>query len=184
MRSDAKPSLIASARSSDVPSPARRADAAISSVVRHQMILAKLYDQVAPFVLEHGLGLVLFAPVDVVFNERNALVPDLLLLSPEQVASAEKYLDSPPPLVVEVLSPSTRRRDELKKRRLYERFGVQEYWIADPDTDRVRVYRRPAPGEPFGKVLELAAEHGERLTSPLLPGLEVDLGAVFEPPAA
>ena len=51
-------------------------------------------------------------------------------------------VQGPPELVVEIGSPSTRRRDETVKRTLYEGAGVSEYWVVDPDLDVVRVYRR------------------------------------------
>ena len=53
-----------------------------------------------------------------------------------------------PELVIEIGSPSTRKRDETIKKRLYEREGVSEYWVVDPDLDVIRVYARD--GERFG----------------------------------
>ena len=53
----------------------------------------------------------------------------------------ERYVEGPPDLVVEVSSPSTRRLDLLRKERLYERFGVPEYWFVDLDADRIEAYR-------------------------------------------
>ena len=67
-----------------------------------------------------------------------------------------------PDLVIEIGSPSTRRRDETIKRRLYERFGVVEYWIVDPDIDAVRVHR--AKDGHFGRAIELSAEAGDVLS--------------------
>ena len=50
-----------------------------------------------------------------------------------------KRLTQPPDLVVEILSPATRRRDLEEKRALYARFGVREYWIVDPNDETVTV---------------------------------------------
>jgi Uma2 family endonuclease len=61
-------------------------------------------------------------------------------------------------VLVEILSPSTRGTDEITKRKLYERFGVQEYWVVDP------------------------TERGDVLTTPLLPGWAAPLGDVFVSP--
>jgi hypothetical protein len=69
-----------------------------------------------------------------------------------------------PELVIEIGSPSTRRRDETIKRRLYERAGVDEYWIVDPEIDVVRVYRRD--GDRFGRPIELSADAGDVLARP------------------
>ena len=82
-----------------------------------------------------------------------------------------------PNLVVEIGSPSTRKRDETIKRRLYERFGVSEYWVIDPELDEIKVYRS-TEGR-YQRVAELALEHGDALESPLLPGLTLPLADIF-----
>lgn len=80
------------------------------------------------------MGLVVLTNIDVV-------EPDLLYFSNERAADVITRLHArgAPNLVVEVASPSTRGRDETIKRRLYEREGVDEYWMVDPETDVARV---------------------------------------------
>jgi Uma2 family endonuclease len=85
-----------------------------------------------------------------------------------------------PELVIEIGSPSTRKRDETIKRRLYEREGVSEYWVVDPDIDVIRVYRRE--DDRFGRARELSVEAGDVLTTPLFDGLEISLARVFQEP--
>ncbi len=85
---------------------------------------------------------------------------------------AAPAFSGPPALVVEVLSPSTRRRDEGVKRQGYEDLGVDELWLIDPDRRRARVYRRD--GERLGPTAELSA--GQPLSSPALPGFTVTVG--------
>jgi len=105
-------------------------------------------------------------------------VPDLLFVSKERAEILTKAnLQGAPDLIIEILSPSTRTRDEGLKRQLYERMGVSEYWLADPLFDAVRVYRRE--GEALLLVAELSAESGDVLTTPLLPGLELPLAEIF-----
>jgi Uma2 family endonuclease len=82
-----------------------------------------------------------------------------------------------PELVVEIASPETRRRDETIKRRLYERSGVSEYWIVDPDLEVVRICRREQGI--FGRVAELERERNDVLTTPLLSGSEMPLTRIF-----
>ena len=85
-----------------------------------------------------------------------------------------------PELVIEIASKSTRKRDETIKRRLYERDGVSEYWVVDPEVDAIRVYRRE--GDRFGRAIELTSERADVLTTPLLPGLEIELAGIFAEP--
>jgi Uma2 family endonuclease len=79
-------------------------------------------------------------------------------------------------LVVEILYPGTRKTDEQAKRQLFDRGGVREYWIVDPERDAVRVFRRQAD-----RSFPQSAEHSGRdvLTTPLLPGLEIRLTDLF-----
>jgi len=77
----------------------------------------------------------------------------------------------------EIGSPNTRKRDETIKRQLYERWGVSEYWVVDPEIDVVRVYRNESG--PFERAMELASDAGDVLGTPLLPGLEVALARIF-----
>ena len=61
----------------------------------------------------------------------------------------------------------TRTNDEVTKRKLYERFDVQEHCVVDPELETIKVYRRGDGG--LGRAAELAAEAGDILTTPLLP---------------
>ena len=80
-----------------------------------------------------------FYETDVFLSEDNNVVPDVMIVcDPEIIESKGIY--GVPDLIVEVLSPSTGRRDKLNKRELYERFGVKEYWIVDPSNKSVEVY--------------------------------------------
>ena len=78
----------------------------------------------------------MFSPYDVV-------VPDLIYFTPARFKDVvgERTRRGAPDLAIEILSPSTRRRDEILKRRLYERTGVKEYWVVDPKLETVKVHR-------------------------------------------
>jgi Uma2 family endonuclease len=114
-----------------------------------------------------------------VFSKFDVVVPDLLYLSNERAAQAltSANVQGVPELVVEIGSPGTRKRDETIKRRLYERAGVSEYWVVDPELDVIRVYGREA--DRFGRPRELSAEAGDVLVTQLLPDLELPLTRVF-----
>ena len=148
---------------------------------KHQVVLGNLHLLIGGWLQDHRVGRVMLSPFDVVFSKFDVVEPDLLYLSNER---AEQVLTSAnvqgvPELVVEIGSPSTRKRDETIKRRLYEKSGVSEYWVVDPELDVVRVYRAGEKG--FGKPVEWSLEAGDVLTTPLLAGLELPLSEVFRP---
>jgi Uma2 family endonuclease len=99
------------------------------------------------------------------------------LIAGDQLDILTKQVQGAPALVVEILSPGTRQKDEQLKRRLFERAGVREYWIVDPDRNSIRVFRRDEGGQ-----LPLVAEPthaGDSLTTPLLPDFVLPLDTFF-----
>ncbi len=146
--------------------------------LRHQQAVGSLGANLHRYAATSGFGTLFFAPVDVVLSDIDVVQPDLVWVSSSRAEIlTDANIQGAPDLVVEVLSPGTRRVDELTKRKLYERHGVLEYWIVDPELGRVRVLRRE--GEAFGPATELDVEAGQSLTSPLLPGFELALATVF-----
>jgi Uma2 family endonuclease len=147
---------------------------------RHQRVVGRLYLLIANWLENHPVGEIFLAPYDVVFSEFDVVEPDLLYLTNERAATVltELHARGVPELVVEIASKRTRKRDETIKRRLYERAGVSEYWVVDPEIDVVRVYRRD--GDSFGRAIELSREAGDVLSTTLLPGLEMPLERVFK----
>jgi Uma2 family endonuclease len=110
---------------------------------RHQEILGNLHLLIGTWLQEHPVGRVFFAPFDVVFSRSDVVEPDLLYMSNERAQEilTARHVTGAPEIVVEIGSPGTRKRDETIKKRLYERSGVIEYWIVDPEFDVIRVYR-------------------------------------------
>jgi Uma2 family endonuclease len=147
---------------------------------KHQSISINLTVMLGSWLERHPIGRVFHAPFDVVFSQFDVVEPDLLYLSNARAADAltPLHVRGVPELVIEIGSPSTRKRDETIKRRLYERAGVSEYWVVDPEIDAVRVYRRE--GDTFARVVELLADAGDALTTPLLPGFEFPLSRIFK----
>jgi Uma2 family endonuclease len=148
---------------------------------RHQLLVMQLGSPLFAFANLHRLGRVLPAPTDVVLSPHDIVQPDLLFVSATRIGIVRARIEGPPELAVEVLSPSSRRTDEMLKRRAYERWGVLELWVVDDDVQRVRVYRRGGDGA-FGRAQELSAEHGDALATPLLPGFEMRLVELFTDP--
>ena len=148
-----------------------------SPASKHQIILGNLHRLIATHTHVTKSGITLFAPYDIVFSDYDVVEPDLMYFSRERYAEVvtEKNAQGPPNLVVEILSPGTRRRDEGLKRRLYERMGVDEYWIVDPSAENVRVYRGPS-----GAYGTTRFSRNDAIVTDLLPGLEISLADVFE----
>ncbi len=148
--------------------------------VRHQQLVVRLLIEIGGHLKQHtGLGQVFGAPLDVVLSPFDVVEPDVLFVAGDQTAIlSEKNIQGPPALVIEVLSKSTRKRDAQIKRRLFERTGVGEYWLVDPELDAVQVFRPSAAGRLI-RVVELTAEDDQVLTTPLLPGCEIGLRELF-----
>lgn len=152
-----------------------------SPATPHQIIVGNLHFLIRTYLASHPVGHVFLAPLDVVLSKFDVVEPDLLFVSNRRRRVVqEKNIGGSPDLAIEVLSPGTRRTDETTKRRLYERFEVLEYWVIDPKAKAVKVYRRSAAGVPFESGGHYTLEASEVLTSPLFPGLCLDLAAVFE----
>ena len=146
---------------------------------RHQAISMNLARLTASFLHVQRLGRVYAAPLDVVFSRHDVVEPDLLYVSAErQAILTDTNVSAAPDLAIEILSPSSRRVDELRKRGLYERQGVSEYWIVDPEAETVKVFRRGEAGA-YGRPELLARHDGDVLATPLLPGLELPLAEIF-----
>jgi len=145
----------------------------------HQYMAANIEALLRAYVEKNDLGLVLFAPFDVVPADDVVLQPDVLYLSRERFPLlTENCLKGMPDLVAEVLSPTSGRRDRLRKSRLYLRYGVREYWVADPVAETVEVF---SAGE---KGWLLAGVYGpeDSLASPLLPGFNAPGTEIFRRP--
>jgi Uma2 family endonuclease len=128
------------------------------------------------FVSERNLGEVFYAPVDVVFGEHDIVQPDLLFVRRENAGIVgQQAVEGTPDLIIEILSPGSLHLDRHRKRALYERVGVPEFWLVDPANRAIEVFRL---GERGYELAWLAAETG-LVRSVVLDGFEVDLARVF-----
>lgn len=149
-----------------------------SPVLRHQRLLGRLYLSIAEYLRpQPALGEVLLSPLDIVFSKWDVVEPDLMFIGGDQPhILTEKNIVGAPALVVEILSPSTRKRDQTLKLRLFEQHGVVEYWMIDPDRDTVTVNRRIS-GASFTRLDPLGVD--DVLSTPLLPGWTLPLDRLF-----
>lgn len=108
----------------------------------HQHILAYIFNCVFNHVRKNKLGYVYCAPFDVLFSEEDIVQPDIIFVSNKKKKIITKdNINGAPDLLVEILSPSTSKRDTGIKKKLYARHGVREYWIVDPAREMVDVFR-------------------------------------------
>jgi Uma2 family endonuclease len=128
--------------------------------------------------LRGDCGGVLMAPLDVVVSDHTVLQPDVIVIKEERAAIVgPANLAGPPNLIVEIVSDDTRDRDEIIKPPIYAHFGVDEYWIADPENELVRAYRRSTGG--YVPAFGINTETGGTITTPLLPKFALDIADVF-----
>lgn len=142
--------------------------------LRHQRVAFAIAVALELHVRANGGGEVFIGPVGVHPEAHNYLEPDVIFVGDDRRDLLDpRYVAGAPSLVVEVVSDS--RRDRIRKRGLYARFGVPEYWIADPTEDQIEVLR--LDGDTYGDPIVLRPGH--ILTTPLLPGLEIGVTEIF-----
>jgi Uma2 family endonuclease len=142
---------------------------------RHQQVSKRLQARLMQ-ALEPDEGEVFNAPIDVVFDAHNIVQPDLLFIRKGRLnIVGPANIQGAPDLVVEILSPSNRRTDVVTKSLVYARFKVTSYWIADPEVDRLELFRLK------GGAYKLAATGSlPKVMKPAeFPGLELPLADIF-----
>lgn len=149
-----------------------------SPVTKHQRIVVRLSGLLFRYLTDAKVGEVFVAPMDVVFSDLDVVQPDLLFVAVGRTIITETNVQGAPDLCVEILSDGSRKTDEIVKRKLYERYGVSEYWIIDPELETVKIYRL-IDGR-YGRAVELSRETSDTLSSALLPNLTIPLAALFE----
>jgi Uma2 family endonuclease len=137
----------------------------------HQEIVARIYKALDAWVSKHDLGKVGLAPLDMVLTTRRSVQPDVVFVSSKRLHIIQDRLMDAADLVVEVISPESRRRDRFDKRDLYEQHGVREFWLIDPEAQTVEVLQLKA-GE-YG--LAGRWRPGDQAQSRLLKGFVVSV---------
>lgn len=121
-------------------------------------------------------GRVYTAPLGVFLPGANPVQPDILVLPPAQLPfKRRRGVEGPPALVVEVLSPGNPEHDRVRKRALYARAGVPEYWLVIPNEATIEVLT--LDGDHYRTHARATAD--DTLTSPLLPALACPAARIF-----
>lgn len=101
---------------------------------QHQEISTEILNQIRNYAKGRGLGTCL-PTIDVFFDRKNVFEPDILFIAKENMGIVrDNKIKGSPDLIVEILSPGNRKHDTEKKKAAYEKFGVKEYFVVDPET--------------------------------------------------
>lgn len=147
----------------------------------HQLISARLEFLLMKFVEEKGLGYVVHAPTDIVLDRDNVVQPDILFILKENKGIIQKRgIFGPPDIVIEIVSPSSQYRDIYKKKGLYEKFRIKEFWLVNPYMKSVEVLILNEQGF-YELFSEGYMEEGESkvIKSIVLKDFEIDLKEIF-----
>jgi Uma2 family endonuclease len=145
-----------------------------SPIPVHQIVSLNLVRQLDQHINAAGLGRLLYAPIDIRFTQDNVLIPDIIFIAQDRLhIIGPKTIDAAPDLVVEILSPGTKQRDLTTKRDLFARFGVQEYWIVDPDARTATVLSL------VGKQYQPVSADDGMIVSRVMPGLTLSVKDVY-----
>lgn len=121
--------------------------------------------------------LIFDAPIDVILSDIDVLQPDILMIHRSRKSIVtERGIEGPPDLVVEVISPSSRKRDKVIKLHTYAKHGIREYWIVDPATRTLEQYMLAMDGH---YELHSLFEEEDRVTSDQLPCVSFVLSEIF-----
>lgn len=142
----------------------------------HQLAAYALFKLILPYVDQHRLGVIGWAPADLDLGLGDVSQPDLFVVpEPDRPAELGWRGFAVPLLAVEILSPSTARHDRITKRRRYQQAGVGTYWIADVDAGAIEVWT-PGAEQPV-----IADRTVEWQPDPAVPPLVIDLERYFRP---
>lgn len=143
---------------------------------RHQTVSRRLQFALMQQLEVRGLAQIFDAPIDLILAPTSVVQPDLAIVSTARASIVTaRALEGVPDVVVEILFAGGSDRDEHLKRRLYERHGIPEYWVVDPEIGYVTVWRLDSGC--YG--LRVKLDRSSTLEHPDFPGLQVPLLEIF-----
>ena len=143
----------------------------------HQYISGRLFAKMLNHAMEQDLGEVFEAPTDVFLDDHNHCIPDILFIQKDnlKIVDYKEGILGVPDLVVEIISPSSILIDREDKKLVYEKTGVKEYWLIDPNYRSVEVHENK---DGRYKVISFAIEEG-KVQSKIIKGFEVGVELLF-----
>ncbi len=144
----------------------------------HQRISRRLSFKIESLIQEKGLGELFYSPIDVFLDDHNVPQPDLIFIKKERldIVNLEEAIMGMPDLVIEILSPSSIKRDRFQKMAIYEQFKAPEYWIVDPANSSIEVYTLK---DDKLEIASFAAQEGS-VQSAAVGGWELEVKDIFE----
>ncbi|MBC8182128.1 Uma2 family endonuclease [candidate division KSB1 bacterium] len=143
---------------------------------KHQSVSRELSFLLVSFIKSTNIGKIFVAPYDVKFSHINVFQPDIVfVLQDNYEIITDININGAPDLVIEILSPSTKANDRIFKKQIYEKFGVKEYWIVDPENETVEIW--VLKNHKF--ILDSKAGKSQTFKSQILKGLEINLSEIF-----
>ncbi len=143
---------------------------------RHQEIQAWLSARMVLHVRQHSLGKVYVSPIDVALSLIDIVQPDILFVAKDRLhIVAKRNIVAIPNLIVEILSPTSRERDQVDKLALYQRYALPEYWIVDPEAEAVETFLYQGRQLERIDILKL----GNELHSRQIAGFRLEVAEIF-----
>jgi Uma2 family endonuclease len=148
-----------------------------SPMTKHQRASRNLMFRIHAYLQAHPIGEVFSAPFDVILDEHTIVVPDLVFVRNEnRHILLKENIRGSPDLVVEILSPSTRRKDRFLKLRAFAAHGVVHYWLVDPETEMLEALVLEGGSYRIASTCD-----AKSLFEPsLFPGLRIPIGDLFK----
>ena len=146
-----------------------------SPFLRHQSVIAKLYKYLSQYVDANNLGKIYFAPLDVILSNETVVQPDILFVSHQRSSILRDWVHGAPDMIVEIISQGSKERDRLIKKSLYEKHGVQEYWMVDLEREFVEaLVLKESSYELLGIFMK-----EDTLSSPIFQDLKLSVASIF-----
>jgi Uma2 family endonuclease len=144
---------------------------------QHQTVVVNLLFAIKSFINEKNKGRVFVAPIDVFLDDYNVPQPDLIFISEAKKGIiTQDGIMGVPDLVVEVISPSSWRRDRFEKMKLYKKYEIPEFWLIDPQNQSIEVFTY---ADNDFDVFSLGVETDE-IQSKVLDGFSIKVKTIFE----
>ena len=145
----------------------------------HQKVSMRLSFLIQLYLDENRSGEIFAAPLDVILRKDfNVVQPDLIYIKNENLSIFHPYghIQGVPDLLIEIVSPSSVPRDTVEKFRIYESYGVSEYWIVFPEQKVIEVFTL----EDGKYALFCSTELSEDIAkSKVIPNLEIKNRDIF-----